>query len=121
MDRLHFNTRISYKPQSHRQIHSPESVAGCDELDHYKLTGHAVLMGNKKLETQNTTAILDRFGATTRQAQLHYRQFVSDGIAAGNREMILSIVALNAVRENELPTNIKATMIGSTSSSLEFR
>jgi len=61
-------------------------VANLDELDHYKWTGHSVLMGNLKFETQNTNAVLERFGATTRQGQLNYHQFVSDGISAGNRD-----------------------------------
>ncbi len=61
-------------------------VANLDELDNYKWTGHAVLMGKITIETQNTTAILERFGATTGQARLNYRQFISDGISAGNRD-----------------------------------
>jgi hypothetical protein len=61
-------------------------VIDLDELDHYKWTGHAVIMGNVLLETQNTAAILERFGNITTQAQLNYRQFVFDGISAGNRD-----------------------------------
>jgi len=61
-------------------------VANLDELDHYKWSGHAVIMGNRQLETQNTTAILERFGAITSQAQLNYHQFVYDGISTGNRD-----------------------------------
>jgi REP element-mobilizing transposase RayT len=64
-------------------------VADLNELDHYKWAGHAVLMGNKQLETQNTTAILERFGDTTTQAQLNYRQFIFDGIPTGNREDLI--------------------------------
>lgn len=61
-------------------------VASMEELDHYPWTGHAVLMGNRRLDGQDTGAILERFGKKTTTARRHYRQFVSDGIVTGRRD-----------------------------------
>ena len=61
-------------------------VANLEELDHYPWTGHAVLMGNRQVDGQDTGAILERFGKRTTTARKNYRQFVSEGIKSGRRD-----------------------------------
>jgi putative transposase len=61
-------------------------VANMEELDQFPWSGHAVLMGNRQLDAQETGAILERFGKKTTAARLSYRQFVSDGIKNGHRD-----------------------------------
>jgi len=57
-----------------------------DELDRYPWSGHAVLMGRAKRSWQDRQEILLRFSVKKREAVLRYRQFVTDGIALGQRE-----------------------------------
>jgi REP element-mobilizing transposase RayT len=64
-------------------------VASLDELDHYRWSGHAVLLGNRSFSGQETNSILERFGNTLATAQLNYRQFVSDGIKRGRRDELV--------------------------------
>lgn len=64
-------------------------VASLDELDHYRWSGHAVLLGNRSFSGQETTSILERFGNTLSTAQQNYRQFVSDGIKEGWRDELV--------------------------------
>lgn len=61
-------------------------VANLEELDQYPWTGHAVLMGNRRLDGQDTGAILERFGKRATTARRNYRQFVSEGIKTGRRD-----------------------------------
>ena len=61
-------------------------VSMLEELDHYPWSGHAVLMGNRHLDGQDTGAILDRFGKRCAMARQNYRQFISEGIKIGRRE-----------------------------------
>ena len=60
-------------------------VANLDELDQYPWSGHAVLMGNRRIEGQDMDAILERFGKQTASARRKYRRFVSEGIDSGRR------------------------------------
>jgi REP element-mobilizing transposase RayT len=62
------------------------AVGDMDALDRYPWSGHAVLMGARKLTGQNSAEVLGRFGATTRAARAAYRQFVSVGEGEGERE-----------------------------------
>lgn len=61
-------------------------VADMIELDRYPWSGHAALMGERRLEGQETGEILQRFGSDLLQARRNYRQFVADGIPAGRRD-----------------------------------
>jgi REP element-mobilizing transposase RayT len=73
-----------------RYIHLNPLRAGMvetlEQLDIYPWSGHAVLMGNRLPGVQETGAVLDRFDTSTTTARLKYRQFVSEGIVAGNRD-----------------------------------
>lgn len=60
-------------------------VTNLDELDLYQWSGHAVLLGNRQFNAQETSAILERFGKRITTARRNYRQFVSEGIKAGRR------------------------------------
>lgn len=64
-------------------------VANLEELDHYPWTGHAVLMGNRRLDAQNTGAVFGRFGKTSSEAHQNYRLFISDGVKTGHREDLI--------------------------------
>jgi len=76
-----------------RYIHLNPLRAGVvndmDELDHYTWSGHAVLMGNRKLPGQNTDEVLAHFGQRIKVSRRHYRQFVMDGISQGKREELV--------------------------------
>lgn len=60
-------------------------VASLEELDIYPWTGHAVLLGHRQLEGQDTKGVLGRFGKGVTTARPSYRQFVADGIMTGRR------------------------------------
>lgn len=64
-------------------------IANLEDLDRYPWSGHAVLMGHRSLEGQETRSILERFGKTLLRAREHYRQFVADGVGAGKREELI--------------------------------
>jgi len=72
-----------------RYIHLNPFRAGIakdmDELDRYRWSGHAVLIGHCRRDWQDREEILARFNAKKREAVLSYRQFVTDGIARGRR------------------------------------
>ena len=61
-------------------------VTSLEELDLYPWSGHAVLIGKRQLDAQETGSILERFGKNTTTARRNYRQFVSEGIKAGRRD-----------------------------------
>jgi len=73
-----------------RYIHLNPLRAGIakslDELDRYRWSGHAVLMGRRRRGWQNRAEILVRFSIRKREAVSRYRQFVADGIALGRRQ-----------------------------------
>lgn len=55
-------------------------------LDHYPWSGHAVLMGNCRLDGHAAPEVLERFGKGLSQARRNYRQFVADGVPGGRCE-----------------------------------
>lgn len=61
-------------------------VANLEGLNQYEWTGHAVLMGNRRLDAQNADVILERFGKNSEAARQNYSLFISEGIAAGHRD-----------------------------------
>jgi putative transposase len=64
-------------------------VANLEELDHYPWCGHAVLLGNRQLDSQDTGVILERFGKRITTARQKYRLFISDGIKSGRRDELV--------------------------------
>lgn len=64
-------------------------VKSLEELDQYSWSGHAVLLGNRKFESQETQEVLERFGKKLHLARQAYRQFVSDGIKQGHRDELV--------------------------------
>jgi putative transposase len=80
----------SYLLELVRYIHLNPLRAGMvkslEELDHYSWSGHAVLLGNRNFNGQETQVVLERFGQKLTTARLTYRQFVSDGIKEGRRD-----------------------------------
>ena len=83
----------SYLLELVRYIHLNPLRAGMvkslEELDHYPWSGHAVLLGNRNFDGQETQAVLERFGQKLTTAQRMYRQFVSEGIKEGSRDELL--------------------------------
>ncbi len=61
-------------------------VKNLDELDRYRWSGHAVLMGHRRKDWQSRAEILTRFSTRKQESMSRYRQFVADGIALGQRE-----------------------------------
>jgi REP element-mobilizing transposase RayT len=60
-------------------------VRTIEELDHYKWTGHGVLLGNVTHEWQDCDYVLNCFAKTEKASQSSYRQFLFDGLSQGNR------------------------------------
>ncbi len=75
-----------------RYIHLNPIRAGLVEdlqgLDEYPWSGHAVLMGRRKMEGQEITSVLLHFGENPTPAQWRYRGFISDGLGLGRREAL---------------------------------
>ncbi len=61
-------------------------VKDMTELDLYSWGGHAVLMGNNRMEGQEFTEILSRFSKNVKKGRIAYREFIADGINAGQRD-----------------------------------
>ncbi len=61
-------------------------VKDMDELDRYRWSGHAVLVGRCRRDWQDRAEILVRFSTKKRESISRYRQFAEDGIAQGRRE-----------------------------------
>ncbi len=80
----------SYLLELIRYIHLNPMRAGLvrtmEELDHYLWSGHAVLMGNRKLEGQEMEEVLERFGRSIGDAREKYHRFVEEGILMGSRK-----------------------------------
>jgi REP element-mobilizing transposase RayT len=66
-------------------------VSDLDKLDRYPLSGHAVLLGHRNLEGQETGEVMARFGKGRTHALQGYRQFVADGVAAGHRDELTAV------------------------------
>jgi REP element-mobilizing transposase RayT len=61
-------------------------VPDLETLDRYRWSGHAVLLGHRSMEGQETDEVLSRFGKSRTRARRSYRQFIADGVAAGRRD-----------------------------------
>ncbi|MEA5115266.1 MAG: transposase [Geobacteraceae bacterium] len=61
-------------------------VADLEALDRYPWSGHAVLLGNRTMEGQETREVLRRFGKNKAGSLRAYRQFITDGISSGCRD-----------------------------------
>ena len=79
----------SYLLELVRYIHLNPLRAGLvtdqPELDRFPWSGHAVLMGNRTMDSQQVIEILERFGKNKSRARRNYHQFIADGIPAGRR------------------------------------
>jgi len=58
-------------------------------LDSYPWSGHAVLMGKRRLDVQEQKEIFSRFGNKVQKARSSYRQFIADGMKAGRRNELV--------------------------------
>ncbi len=60
-------------------------IAEAKYLDTYAFSGHAVVMGNKKVAWQDHTYVLQLFADKVSIARKKYKRFVLNGIALGKR------------------------------------
>ena len=60
-------------------------VATSEELERYEFCGHAVLMGGKVHDWQDTDTVLSRFDSNVCSARKKYRAFVMGGMSIGKR------------------------------------
>jgi hypothetical protein len=60
-------------------------VAGMEGLDRYPWSGHAVLLGKRKMASQDVDEVLGRFGEQAGRARRKYRIFVEEGLSQGKR------------------------------------
>jgi len=60
-------------------------VTTLDDLNTYPWSGHAIVMGNRKLVGHNVKEVLLFFGQRINAARNNYLQFVEEGIVAGSR------------------------------------
>jgi REP element-mobilizing transposase RayT len=64
-------------------------VKDLDGLARYPWSGHAVLLGNRTMEGQETSEVLMRFGKNKTRSLRGYRQFIADGISIGRRDDLI--------------------------------
>ena len=62
------------------------SVKRMEELDRYRWSGHAVLMGQEDLPGQNTEEVLSYSGRRVKVSRRHYREYIMEGISRGRTE-----------------------------------
>ena len=60
-------------------------VKDMDGLRTSRLSGHAVIMGNRSQRWQDVEGVLEHYGRKRRSAQLAYERFVAEGIGMGRR------------------------------------
>jgi len=60
-------------------------VSGFPELDRYEYCGHSAVVGDRKVEWQDTAYVLSYFGKKAGAARKRYRIYVAQGIAQGRR------------------------------------
>ncbi len=78
-----------------RYIHLNSIRAGLvetiDDLDRYPWSGHAVLMGYRKVDGQVVDEVLHYFGRGVSRARIKYRDFMADGLKVGRRDDLVGI------------------------------
>lgn len=60
-------------------------VSSMHQLDRYRYCGHAVLMGKRNYDWQDTNYVLSLFGKRVASARKAYRAFVEKGVKKGRR------------------------------------
>ncbi len=91
-------------------------VPDLESLDRYRWSGHAVLLGHRSMEGQETDEVLARFGNDRARARRGYRQFVTDGVAAGRRDDLVGgglKRSLLGREESAEPTRYDERILGS--------
>ncbi len=61
------------------------SVKNLQELDHYRWTGHSVLVDKNRNDWQEKEYVLSQFGREEKGAVRAYRKFMEEGISLGRR------------------------------------
>jgi REP element-mobilizing transposase RayT len=96
----------SYLLELIRYIHLNPLRAGLvnnlAELDYYPWCGHAVLMGNQRLEGQEIREVLQHFSQRVHWARRKYREFLIDGVSMGRQK---ELVGGGMKRSHEIRSN----------------
>ena len=64
-------------------------VKDMDELDRFKWSGHAVILGRRELAGQNVGEVLQYFGKRKAVAKREYKRFIRDGVSRGRRDELV--------------------------------
>ena len=90
-------------------------VKGIADLNDYPWSGHAVLMGRRKMPGQNVEEVLSYFGKRLKTAREKYQAFVVDGISLGQREELVGggLRRVLKLAGNELVTAYDDRILGS--------
>jgi len=83
-------------------------VADLHGLERYPWSGHAVLLGQRTMEGQETDEVLARFDKSKARAVRGYREFISDGIAAGRRDDLVGGGLKRSLTDREESTEFAA-------------
>lgn len=96
-----------YVEQLVRYVHANPLRAGvCKsirELDSYPWTGHAVLMGNRTAEFQDTWTVLQRFGKSIAEGRKGYAAFIAEALNPAAQEILPAIRKGNSDRDPKAP------------------
>jgi REP element-mobilizing transposase RayT len=90
-------------------------VKNIAELNRYKWSGHAVLMGRQELPGQIVEEVLGYFGKRKKAAREKYQSFVEDGILLGRRDELVGggLKRVLKLAGNELITAYDDRILGS--------
>ena len=90
-------------------------VNSMTELNEYHWSGHAVLMGRRKMSRQNVDEVLRYFGKREKTAREKYQTFVEEGISLGQREELAvgGLMRAQKLTGNELITVNDNRILGS--------
>jgi len=83
-------------------------VSDLEALERYPWSGHAVLLGHRNLEGQETGEVLAHFGKGRALALRGYRQFVADGVSLGHRDELTGGGLKRSMLGNEDKSEVSA-------------
>ena len=94
------------------------TVSGLANLDGYRWSGHAVLVGKQEMKGQDTDSVLRLFGTTVAKARRGYKAFVADGVPQGKRN---DLVGRPAEVGKTLDGSVDARILGDPEFAEEIR
>ena len=64
-------------------------VNGIERLDHYRWSGHCVLLGKGEMQGQAVEEVLGYFGGRVGSGRRNYRRFIEEGLSQGRRDELV--------------------------------